>query len=266
MATIARLLLYVAAMMAMGDVCAQRLRGAAWHSPFATGRRQFLLIAWLAGLTALLMMFVLQFLALDLALTFDDVAMLVRQTTWGNGWLVLAALALAGVATTLRRATLVWQLVVASAFAVAMGGLGHAAADDTGPLLSRFFDAIHVLGVTVWLGTLLCLSMEATMISWERFSAMATVAAPLSILSGLGSAWRRVGAATVTQTIGSDYGRLLAIKLAIVVVILLLGAWHRQRMRAQQLPTAGSVRFELTLALLALGATALLTGTAPPGD
>jgi putative copper export protein len=180
--------------------------------------------------------------------------------------LLLAAVALTGVVATVARTTLVMRAAVAVAFAIAMGGLGHAAADDSAQLLSRVFDAAHVVTVGVWLGGLLCLGPNLTPTSWLRFSRVAVFAAPLAVLSGVGSALRRVSGGSISQIVGGDYGRLLAVKLALVALILLVGAWHRRQLRARGVPTVTSVRFELVLALMVLGVTAALTGTAPPGE
>ncbi|MBL0169635.1 MAG: CopD family protein [Gemmatimonadaceae bacterium] len=266
MAILARLLLYVAVTIALGGICAHWVRREPWSARLGVVDVRLSLLVGLAALTALLLMFVVQFTALDLAPTANDVAMLMRQTTWGRGWLLLAGIAMTGLALTAVRATLAVRAVVVVAFAVAMGGLGHAAADEAAPLLSRGLDAMHVVSVGVWLGGLLCLGSDLTPTSWSRFSGLAVFAAPLAVLSGVGSALRRVSGGSVSQIVGGDYGRLLAAKLACVALILLVGAWHRRQLRARRVPTVASVRFELLLALVVLGVTAALTGTAPPGE
>ena len=262
-ATAARLLLYLALMLAIGDVGAQWAQGARWRARAEAITRRAML-AWLAALAALLTLFVAQFVALELSPTVDEVAMLARQTAWGRGWLTLAGCAVTGAVLTLARATLALRLVVALAMAIAMGGLGHAAADDV-QWLSRTIDATHVMAVGLWLGTLWCLR-NATTADWSRLSAIATIGAPLAVASGVGSALRRVGGASLGQIIDSDYGRLLVLKLAIVVIILALGARHRRDVRAHRAPGPASVRTELMLAFATLAVTAVLTGTAPPGE
>ncbi len=270
MAIVARLLLYVGVMVAIGDVCVQWVRADGWMSRIRPCEQRRPVMAWLAIMTALLLLFVLQFIALELAPTMHDVALLVRQTTWGQGWMVLAACALAGMCASILHAPLLVRASLALLLGVSMGGLGHAAADETAPLLSRALDALHVLGVGAWIGTLLCLALSPATVSspgsWPRFSRLAVVAAPLAVLSGAGSALRRVNAASVAQVAASDYGLLLAGKIAIVLLILLLGAWHRRQVRSVKTPTAASVRLELVLACVVLGVTAVLTATAPPGE
>jgi putative copper resistance protein D len=72
--------------------------------------------------------------------------------------------------------------------------------------------------------------------------------------------------ASISDIVSSDYGRLLLAKTLIVLGILALGARHRRNVIAQAAPSRGSVRTELALAALVLIVTAVLTGTAPPGE
>ncbi len=264
-AIVARLLLYSGALIAIGEVFASRVQGGGWRVRATSARRALVLVAWLAILLALALLFVMQFLALELAPTLSDVALLARQTTWGQGWLLLAGAALVGTFAALLHAPLWLRMLVVVVMASAMGGLGHAAADDAAPLLSRALDATHVLGMAAWIGTLLCLG-EVNAGRWARFSALATIAAPVTVFSGAGSALRRVGDATIPQILASDYGRLLGAKVAVVLIILGIGAWHRRAVQRQGSPSPMSVRIELLLAGLVLIVTAVLTGTAPPGE
>jgi putative copper export protein len=59
---------------------------------------------------------------------------------------------------------------------------------------------------------------------------------------------------------------LLFGKVAVVGLVVALGAWHRRQLRASERPGRRSVVVELLLAAVVLGVTALLTGTAPPGE
>src|SRR6187402_694384 len=234
MAIAARLLLYAGVMLAIGDVCAQWVREDGWTSRLQPDEMRRPVLAWLAIMTALLLLFVVQFVALELSPTITDVALLVRQTTWGQGWMVLAACSLAGMCASIIRAPLMARAAIALLLGSAMGGLGHAAADEAAPLLSRALDALHVLGVGAWLGTLFCLSRSPATLalpgSWSRFSRFAVVAAPMAVLSGAGSALRRVSTASIPEIAASDYGLLLAGKIAIVLLILVLGARHRRQL------------------------------------
>ena len=184
--------------------------------------------------------------------------------------------------------------------AIAMSGLGHSAADDTYPLLSRAADSVHVLSVGAWIGGLLLLAAtrpaSADDAGWQAFSSVATVAAPLTVVTGLLSSWRRLmlppldaGATHAADTelvsttnitgnitgnittiatsiITSDYGRLLLAKVVLVSIMLGLGMMHRRRVLRERAPSGGTLWAELVLALAVLMVTGVLTGTSPPGE
>lgn len=264
-AIVARLMLYAGVTMVIGGV------GARWMESPASGDREVPsasrqgLWAWTVVLVALLMLFVLQFLALELAPTTADLAMLLRQTAWGHGWLILAGAALTGAFAHLARLPLPLRTLTVAGVAVAMGGLGHAAADES-IVIGRSLDAVHVAGMGVWIGALLCAPVSPSVQWWTRFSRTATTAAGLVVLTGAGAAFRRMGMASISDIVSSDYGRLLIAKTLIVLGILALGARHRRQVIAHTAPSRGSVRTELALAALVLIVTAVLTGTAPPGE
>lgn len=272
MDTVARVLLYSGLLVIIGDVCTTRIADGAWGERTSAFNARTLLLSWLAVLIALLVLFVAQFLALELAPTTTDIALLVRQTAWGQGWSVLAAIALTGALSAAFSAPLAWRALVAVAIAVAMSGLGHAAADES-PLVGRTLDAMHVLAMGAWLGTLVGVATGAAHqltndepTVWPRFSRLATIAAPLTVLTGVGSAFRRVWSASLAEILASDYGRLLLLKAVIVLVMLALGAWHRKSVSRSHIPVVWGVRLEVLLAVIVLFATAVLTGSPPPGE
>ncbi len=281
-APLARLLLYAGATLAIGraafaffdtDVGATRraVRGALWFGASA------LLIAPVALL-------LLQQQALEL--TAAELPGLLRETTWGRGWLQLAIpCVLSAMLLPMRvtRNTSLLLLMAALGVAVAMGGLGHAAADEQWPLVSRLFDAMHVAGAGAWIGGLLLLVLatagnakpteavsEAVLDSvsdseWRVFSRTATVMAPVMMLSGVGSAWLRVGASGPAEILATDYGRLLALKIALAVVVLAMGATQRRRLSVGNTPAPKAVLWEVVIAAVVLVVTAWMTGMEPPG-
>jgi putative copper export protein len=265
LAIIARLLLYLAVTVAIGDLGAQRAEGTPWSARLAVHAQRRSLLAWLLTLVALLLLFGAQFAALELTFSRDDVAMLVRQTAWGQGWAVLMVGALLALFATVARASGTLRALLAVLFAGSLSGLGHAAADAM-PIVARALDGVHVVGIGVWIGTLLCLGGVTSAASWQRFSRAASVAAPLVVLTGVGSAWRRLGAAPFAAIVTSDYGRELAAKLALVAIVLVLGLRHRRAVHVHRAPSVRGIRVELALALLVMVVTAVLTGTAPPGE
>jgi putative copper export protein len=90
--------------------------------------------------------------------------------------------------------------------------------------------------------------------------------APIVVLSGVGSAWRRVGASGPAALLASDYGQLLLLKLALVSVVLAVGYTQRQRIGAGGVPVRRVVQREVVLAAVVLAVTAWMTGMEPPGE
>ncbi len=135
---------------------------------------------------------------------------------------------------------------VVMAVAISLGS--HAAAlGEVGPALAA--DLIHLLAMGVWVGGLPVLLLLA----WEsrqarpdgsiaaeltevaaRFSALATVAVGLIVVTGVYSAWLQVQ--EPARLWSTEYGVLLVAKLALVAPLLALGGvnlgWTRPRLAA----------------------------------
>jgi len=162
------------------------------------------------------------------------------------------------------------------ATAAAMSGLGHAAADVEWPRLSRTADSVHALAAATWIGGLALTtwrwrgaSGHKPAAAWAAFSRVATVAAPVVLLSGVISSWRRLGVSDATALVpmlGMPYGQLLAAKWALVLVMLAIGFRQRQRIAAAKNTELRAIGTELLFALLVFGVTAVLTGTEPPAQ
>lgn len=270
LSAIARLLLYVGATIVMGD-SADRWIAARYDS--ASNAR--LRLAWVGVALSLLTLALLQARDMELDATGAAWQMLLTETAWGRGWSALAVSAMFGVAAAAWCAPRIVATGCALLLAVTMGGLGHASADDAMPLLSRVIDAAHVLGVGAWLGGLLLMTRSATVDEWQRYSRMASVAAPAVVISGVLASLRRlqlpplafgVTSPSLATVVASPYGALLFVKTALVLIVLALGLKHRRRILSEHAPSGKSIRIELALAVLVLSVTAVLTGTAPPGE
>lgn len=272
-APLARLLLYVGAMIAIGRGTLTFLDSdtdGEQHPPRAV--RAVLWVGAVALVVAPLLLLSLQQRALELPAA--EVLMLLRDTTWGVGWTQLAVPCLITAMVLTRRASRTSSLLLVMAalgVAVAMGGLGHAAADAEWPVASRALDAMHVAGMGAWIGSLLLMVLAGTSpphpsaAEWQAFSRTATVMAPVTVLSGLAASWLRVGASAPADILASDYGRLLLLKVGVVGAVLAIGFTQRERIAAGAGVTRAVVMRELALAAVVLVVTAWLTGTEPPG-
>src|SRR5262245_17071170 len=125
---------------------------------------------------------------------------------------------------------------------VAQAWMGHSTTGEGITLLYQVLaDALHLLACGVWLGGLPVLVLvlsralrrddpnidqiaaEAT----RRFSTLALASMSLLIFSGLANAWELVG--TIPALVGTTYGRLLLLKVSLLLPLLALAALNRFR-------------------------------------
>jgi putative copper export protein len=142
-------------------------------------------------------------------------------------------------------------------------------------------DTLHVLTAGAWVGTLAVLLFDAlpafagdvtnasyTAATIDTFSPFALIAATIVALTGAGNALMHFD--RVDQLWSTDYGLVLLLKLALVIAVVIAGAYNwrvtRPRLRAGDPVTRlrRSAGIELTFAVLVLLATAVLTGMARP--
>lgn len=227
-----------------------------------------------ALIAAPLLLLQLQLGALEMSRA--EIPTLLAETSWGHGWsqLTMACL-LASVALVIPAGHLTSLVLVMASLgvAVALGGLGHAAADEQWPLGARMLDAIHVVAMGTWTGglltTLLITRVPAFPLrdaAWRTFSRTATIMAPVAVLTGVGSGWRLLGGTAPAAIVASDYGRLLVIKTVLVIGVLAIGAAQRKRIARGTAPSTRSMWVEIGVAAAVLLVTAVLTGTEPPGE
>jgi putative copper export protein/mono/diheme cytochrome c family protein len=136
-------------------------------------------------------------------------------------------------AARVRRAV---ALIVAAAYLGTLAGAGHAAGAEAGAL--RFFhlgaDAGHLLAAGGWLGALPPLVVGLARVEDEaaarlarRFSVLGLVCVGVLIASGIVNTLFLVG--TLPALVGTPYGRLLVVKLALFGVMLAIAAINRFR-------------------------------------
>jgi copper transport protein len=191
-----------------------------------------------------------------------------------GGKFVLLAIAVgvtgvAVLAAVLRpaRATLVALAVTASGAMLARATGGHAG--SAGMVLAQWF---HFMGVGAWIGGLawlfLGLLRRVEPAQVRRFSTLAGVALAVVVVSGLLRSWNELGLGWWLHPFRNGYSTTLALKVAIVIPLIGLGALNRYRNVARygsggSQPMLRTVGGELALAAAVLLATGVLTGLPP---
>ena len=173
--------------------------------------------------------------------------------------------------------------VVAAALTVSFSWTGHAAAH--GSVWNLAADALHLFAACVWPAGLLPFAlfvsalrkaddgaaMECGLKAVRRFSEMSLIVVAVLVLTGIVNSCFLVG--SFPALVGSLYGRILCLKLALLAVILGLAGWNRWRLlplladEAGRLPRLGRLRsFVLAEFSLAMGIIAVVAvlGTTPP--
>jgi copper transport protein len=222
-----------------------------------------------------------------------DVVGDVLGTRFGTIWgLRLAAFALFGVVVALpfRRAGLVLMAALAVFLCLTPALSGHASTVDPGALLVPA-NFLHVSAMSTWVGGVaaLLLVMPAATRRLEpadrtpllagtiaRFSTLALFAVAALVASGVAQAIPELE--SLSDFTGTAFGRALLIKIALLALLLALGAWNRVRARpelarlAERREPPGatgvllrrSLRTELALMVAVLSVTAALVSYAPP--
>ena len=215
---------------------------------------------------------------------------MITKTTWGVGWLLLVAAGVVGLVGFLgarRQESWGWRTaLVAGAFAaLALALSGHAVAVPGWQGVAVTADMLHVIGAGGWLGSLGVLliagvpaarRLEPTLRDaavatlFRAFSPTALIAAALLSGTGLFATWLHVGALGALWS--SQYGRLLLIKLAVVALVAVTGAYNWRRVLPKLGDETGTIRLqrsaraEIVIAVVVVMVTAILVATAPPSS
>jgi copper transport protein len=220
---------------------------------------------------------------LSIAHTFDwSLATGVAKTRYGQALLarvvLLVAAAAAGwlVVRKSGRGPAAAFAVLALATLVTFPYTGHPSVGSQVPL-AVVSDVAHLTAMSIWLGGLLQLSVvvlpdedNATVRAVAtRFSRAAMASVVVLVVSGAYQAWREAGiAASLTST---HYGKLLLVKTALVVAVLLVAEvsrrWVGRAALADEAPTARrlgmSVSIETAVVVVVLAVTSLLVSGIP---
>ena len=223
---------------------------------------------------------------------------LLGGTQFGTVWLLRHALLLLMAALVLLQESeasrvdwLAWRLEAGLLAALAVGlaaWAGHAVGVDPGSALPALVNAAHLIGAGAWLGALpaLALLLRAAsredgadsrpfaVIATRRFSAWALVVMVVIIVTGVWNTWNEVGG--VPGLVGTSYGRLVLLKVALLLPVLALATWNRRSLlprlggdgptvgRPAMRSLAGFVAVEATVGAALVVVAALLAVT-PPG-
>lgn len=209
-------------------------------------------------------------------------ALMTLRTPWG--WALAAqavTAATAGAALLFGRHTRAWPLLAelcVAGLVVFPAFLGHAGSAEDLRVLSVLIDVVHLAAAGAWVGTLALLTTAAlrerndadgpalTAALIVAFHPVAMVAASAVFITGLVTAWLRMGAPVGIAS--SSYSGLFVAKLLLVGVAGALGAGHskqaRRRVQSVDIGSIGrSLLGETLLAALVLLVTAMLAGTDP---
>ena len=224
----------------------------------------------------------------DAALDSAVLVPMITQTNWGRAWttqLIGAAVAVAAFAWVRRPGRDGWLLAMAGCLGIAVGlsVASHAAVVErlSGPSMAA--NVIHTTAAAGWLGNLLLIFTVGFPNAWRldrddrwtvvrdivhAFSPAALAFGGTAAATGIFMAWTHVGSfAALTDT---DYGNVLMIKVGLLAVTAMIGAynWLRVRPRLGDRAAARTIRrtagVELAFAALVLAVTAVLVALPLP--
>ena len=240
------------------------------------------------------------------AFTWTNVASMLRETSWGTGWVLqIIALIVAGAGFVIAsrqsitaqsapseapRASLpTWGWTVAALGAMALaftpGLASHAASAPRWSALAMVADGLHVLGAGGWLGSLSAVvlaGIPAALVLPEdargpavanlinAFSPTALVFAGIVATTGVFAAWLHVG--SIDALWMTTYGQVLLAKLAVLSLLAGTGAfnWLRMKPALGSLQAAPRIRrtasIELLVGVIVLIITAVLVATPAGAD
>ena len=236
------------------------------------------------------------------ALTLEAIGGVLTKTQFGQVWQLRLGLVVLLMGFLLFRererddkdwlALRVEGVILGGGLMATLAWAGHAAATQGRALpVHLASDVVHLLAAGVWLGGLLPLALLLARArrfldaSWatvareatRRFSLLGLVSVSVLVLSGVVNEWMIVG--DLPHLVGTPYGRLLLLKLALLIPLIAIAAVNLLRLRPQLLASpdsdAGDALRELLRRLrrnvigeICLGATILLIvgalGITPP--
>ena len=215
----------------------------------------------------------------------EDARLLLGSTAWGATWSYAAGASLLGLAAgvMLRAGPVGWggMTITTLALAAYPALSGHASGTEELRPVTIVADILHVLAAGFWIGGLAYVlhaerttraqaasgDVSALPVLVPIFSRYAIACVVVLTLTGVLAAWIHLGGLGALFT--TTYGRLLALKLAVVAVVLYLGAVNWRRLTPQlgsevgQAALRRNATFELVAGQIVLLVTAVLVRTSP---
>jgi putative copper export protein/mono/diheme cytochrome c family protein len=219
------------------------------------------------------------------------------RTGFGQDWLarfilagLLAAAVLGGRTARQSDRHRIGTVAMAAALVGSLAWAGHAVATPgVEGAIHLTADVLHLIAAAVWAGGLLPLAMLLHAARGEqrempftvaqdavrRFSQLGIASVAAILASGIVNAWFLAG--SIPALVGTDYGRLLLVKIGLFVVMVSIAAVNRLRLTPRLLEKKDDAANRLALRQLArnsaleaiLGAVVLaivaVLGTIPPG-
>ena len=221
----------------------------------------------------------------------DMLRSMLTETAWGEAWLLgLFGVAVAGLGFYKARSADIsrwWNVATFGAVVVAFSPAfaGHASASPRLTALAIFADGLHVISAGGWLGGLLLVlsagipaalrlpkeqrgPMVAEVVN--AFSPTALVFAGIIGATGVFAAWLHLGLVSALWT--SAYGKTLLVKLAVLSVVGVTGAYNWLRVKPRLGHVDGTQRMkrsaviELSAGVLVVLVTAVLVAVSTPHE
>ena len=220
--------------------------------------RRLLALAWTSLLLALLsgigwlIIVASQMSGMPLAAVVQQgvLGVVLTQTQFGKVWLVRGALVIVLAACLLVRIRSWKQIVrwiglaVCAALIVSLAWAGHGAAteDLPGDFLHLPADLLHLLATGVWLGTLVPLAvllaemlrdaspagLTISRAACLRFSTLGITCVGILVVTGIVNTWFLSG--SIPALVGTLYGQLLLVKVAVFVAMIAVANANRSRL------------------------------------
>ena len=278
----------------------------AFHGPegaVAALRRQFVGLGWMMLALSIASGFVwlvvvagrLTGQSLPAAMAGGGVWKVLTETRFGNDWLLRAVLAVL-IAISIKRLEPsrgwpsrgegILAVLLSGAFMASLAWAGHGAANaGTAGQIQVVFDALHLVAAGAWIGGLvpfalvMACALRTRSETWNlvaadvtrRFSAFAVIVVGVLLLTGLSNTWFLVG--SLPRLLGTTYGQLLLLKIALVIAMVAIAAVNRLVLMPRLRDAAGAAGvlsrlrrnglLEIGLGLLILAVVGTL-GTTPP--